>query len=165
MLFVAFGSGVGVVIGQLLGANDMEGAKQAAPRLIFFSFLLCVVVGAVMAVTSGLIPDIYNTTENVKDLASAFIFISAVTMPIHGILHASYFTMRSGGKTLITFLFDCGFSWLASVPLAWFLIHFTDMGIVAVYFSVQMLELIKCVVAIILIKSNVWISNIVTNEE
>ena len=31
VLFIAFGSGVSVVCGQLLGADDIEGAKDAAP--------------------------------------------------------------------------------------------------------------------------------------
>lgn len=162
VLFIAFGSGVSVVIGQLLGANDLKDAKDSAPKLIFFSFALCVVVGAVMACFSGLFPKIYNTTGDVRSLASAFILISALTMPIHGTLHATYFTLRSGGKTFITFLFDCGFSWGVSVPLAFCLAHFTAMPIIPIYFCCQAVEIVKCVIGLVLIKKGVWLSNIVS---
>ena len=161
VMFIAFGSGVSVVIGQLLGANNMEGAKKSAPKLIWCSFLLCVGVGAVMAACSKLFPQIYNTTDDVRTLATGFIFISAVTMPLHGMLHCIYFTLRSGGKTLITFLFDSGFSWLVSVPTAFLLAHFTSLNVLLVYLICQLLEAVKCFIGYLLIKSGIWLSNIV----
>ena len=165
VMFIAFGSGVSVVIGQLLGANDMQGAKKAAPKLIGCSFLLCVGVGAVMAVLSPLFPMIYNTSDDVRNLAGAFILISALTMPIHGMLHCIYFTLRSGGKTFVTFLFDSGFAWLISVPTAYCLAHFTGLNIIVIYFICQILELLKCMIGYGLIKSGIWLSNIVDEEE
>lgn len=164
VMFIAFGSGVSVVIGQLLGANELDTAKKVAPRLIVMAGLICVVVGGVMAVFSGVFPLIYNTTDDVRALASSFIFISAVTMPIHSALHSTYFTLRSGGKTLITFLFDSAFSWGVSVPLAYCLAHFTDMHIVTLYLCVQLVEVVKCGVGAYLIKKGVWLSNIVGDK-
>ncbi len=163
VLFIAFGSGVSVVIGQLLGANDLKGAKEAAPKLIFFSGALCVVVGSIMAAFAGLFPQAYNTTDAVRSLATAFIVISAIWMPIHGILHATYFILRAGGKTVITFMFDCGFSWLVSVPLAFVLANFTALDIISVYFIVQGVEIVKGIIGGILIGKGVWLSNIVAD--
>jgi Na+-driven multidrug efflux pump len=143
----------------------MNGAKKAAPKLIACSFLICVGVGGVMAACSGLFPMIYNTSDNVRSLAASFILISALTMPIHGMLHSIYFTLRSGGKTFITFLFDSGFAWLISVPTVYCLAHFTDLNIIVIYFICQILELLKCMIGYGLIKSGIWLSNIVDEEE
>ncbi len=165
VMFIAFGSGVSVVIGQLLGANNMEGAKKSAPKLIWCSFLLCVGVGSVMAACSRLFPMIYNTTDDVRSLAAGFIFISAVTMPLHGMLHCIYFTLRSGGKTFMTFLFDSGFSWLISVPTVFCLAHFTNLNVLLVYLICQLLEAVKCFIGYLLIKSGIWLSNIVEENE
>ena len=44
---------------------------------------------------------------------------------------------RSGGKTLVTFLFDSVFTWVIVVPVAFVLAKYTALGIVAVYFLVQ----------------------------
>lgn len=161
VLYIAFGSGISVVIGQLLGANEMEEARSAAPKLIFFSAAMCVVIAIVMIIFAPIFPLMYNTTANVRELAKWFIIISAVWMPAHGMLHATYFTLRSGGKTIITFFFDCGFSWMVSVPLAFCLANFTSLGITAIYFIVQSAEIIKCVIGTVLIKKGVWLSNIV----
>ena len=106
----------------------------------------------------------YNTTDAVRSLATEFILISAVLMPVHGALHCMYFIIRSGGKTLITFMFDCCFSWFVSVPLAFCLARFTEMEIIPLYLCCQCVEAVKCVIGIILIKKGVWLSNIVNAE-
>lgn len=164
VMFIAFGSGVSVIIGQLLGANDLKTAKAAAPRLIGFCGVMCTAVGAMMVVLADVFPAIYNTTEDVRALAASFIIISAVLMPIHGMLHCTYFTLRSGGKTFVTFLFDSGFSWGISVPLAYCLVRYTGLSIVNVYLCVQAAEAIKCIIGFALIKKGVWLSNIVSDN-
>jgi len=161
VLFIAYGSGVSVVMGQLLGANDIEGAKKAAPKLIFFAGAMCVIVGGIMAMFSSVFPGFYNTSDDVKNLASAFIFISAVLMPVHSVLHSTYFILRSGGKTGITFLFDCVYAWTVNVPVAFCLAHYTKLDIVTVYLCTQLAEGLKCTLGLYLIKKGVWISNIV----
>ena len=47
-------------------------------------------------------------------------------MPMNAFVNASYFTLRSGGKTVITFFFDCGYVWVVSIPLAYCLSRFTE---------------------------------------
>ena len=130
-------------MGQLLGAEEYKVAKKAAPGLIGFSGIMCLVVGIVMAFFAKLFPEIYNTTSDVKSLASSFIFISAVMMPVHAMLHSVYFIIRAGGKTLITFLYDSGVSWILVVPLAFILSYLTDIHIVKVYFWCQFVEIFK----------------------
>ncbi|MDD5947477.1 MAG: MATE family efflux transporter [Oscillospiraceae bacterium] len=165
VLYIAFGSGVSVVIGQMLGANHLAEAKKAAPKLIWCAAGICVMVGGIMACFAGLFPMAYNTTDVVRTLATKFILVSAVLMPIHGLLHAMYFTLRAGGKTYITFLFDCGFSWCVTVPIAFVLSRFTDLPILAVYSCAQGAELIKVLIGWVLIQKGVWISNIVVETE
>lgn len=164
VMFISFGAGLSVVIGHLLGADDIKTAKYAAPRLIGFCGAMCLAVGGVMAALSGIFPEIYNTTEDVRQLAATFILISAAFMAIHGMVHSIYFVLRSGGKTLLTVIFDSGFSWGISVPLAYCLVHFTHISVISVYLCIQSIEAIKCVVGFILIKKNIWISNIVADN-
>ena len=90
-----------------------------------------------------------------------FIIITALFFPVQGFLNALYFTLRSGGKTLVTFLFDSVFSWTVVVPTAWILCALTGLPILAVYAIVQSLDIIKVSVGYVLIKKGVWISNLV----
>ena len=68
--FFAMGTTISIIVGQLLGAGELERAVDEDRKLIFFAVALCVAVGAVMAVLAPIIPQIYNTTDNVKHIAS-----------------------------------------------------------------------------------------------
>ena len=84
-------------------------------------------------------------------------------MPQNAFLHASYFTLRSGGKTIITFLFDSVFIWCVSVTIAFTLSRFT--AVIGIYTLVQLGDIIKCVIGFILVKKGVWLQNIVAHED
>ena len=161
IVYISCGSSVSIIIGQLLGAGKMEEAEDNARKLIFFSVMSCVVVGILMAIIAPAFPSIYNTSDEVKDLATKFIKILALCMPLSAFTNASYFTLRSGGKTVITFLFDSMFVWICSIPVAFVLSRYTNLDIVFIYLICQCLEFIKCVIGFVLVKSGVWIQNIV----
>ena len=161
VIYIALGSTVAIIIGQLLGANKMEEAKKEDSQLIAFSVASCFVVGAVLIAIAPLFPQLYNTTDEVKELAKNLIYIVAVMMPINAFLHSTYFTLRSGGKTIITFFFDSVFICCVSVPAAMVLANYTDVPIIWMYLTVQCLDLIKCVVGFILVKKGVWLQKMV----
>lgn len=161
IVMIAMGSAVGIIIGQLLGAGRMEEAVDTDRKLIMFSVVSCTVTAALLLVVAPFFPDIYNTSDDVKQLAVWFIMVLAFAMPHNAFLNAAYFTIRSGGKTIITFLFDSVFIWVFSVTTAYLLTRFTGLHIVAVYAIVQALDLLKCLVGYILLKKRVWINNIV----
>lgn len=162
IVFIALGDSVAIVVGQLLGAGEMEKARDTDNKMIAFSVMCCIGVAAVMLIVAPLFPRLYNTSGEVRELAKAFIMITALCMPHNAFLHAAYFTLRSGGKTIITFLFDSVFIWCVSVTLAFTLSRFTGMSVIAIYAIVQMADLIKCVIGFILVKKGVWLQNIVS---
>lgn len=163
VVFLAMGNAVGIMVGQQLGANEPERAKITVSRLLFLAVTVCLVIGSVMFAAAPLIPRIYNTTESVRSMARAFIRILAIAMPLHSYSHSTYFTLRSGGKTLITLAFDCGYIWCLAVPTVFCLANLTSIPILPLYFIAQTLEWVKCVVGTILIRKGVWINNIVEN--
>ena len=81
-------------------------------------------------------------------------------MPLQAFGHCCYFTLRSGGKTIMTFIFDCMSVWVLSVPVVYALVHYTDMSIQWIYTICQLLNIIKCVFGFWLVKKGVWIHNI-----
>jgi len=165
VVFISMGNAVAIIIGQLLGAGKMEEAKDSDRKLIFFSVAICVVIGIVLAAVSPFFPMLYNTTDKVRSLATQFICVSALCMPLYACTNTTYFTLRSGGKTIITFLFDCGFVWLLSIPVAYILSRYTVMPIVLLYLVCQSLELIKSIIGLVLVKKGVWIENIVNTND
>ncbi|MGN8799539.1 MATE family efflux transporter [Candidatus Merdisoma sp. HCP28S3_D10] len=161
IIYLQLGACISIVVGQYLGAGKLEEAKDADNKMIVFSVFCCVIVAVCMLFIGRFFPQIYNTSEQIRALATKFIAVSAIIMPFCSFSHASYFTLRSGGKTMITFLFDSVFTWIIIVPIAFLLAHFTGLGIVSVYFLVQATELIKVVIGYFMVRSNVWLVQMV----
>lgn len=161
VVFLSMGNATAIIIGQVLGSQDPVKAKDYAWKLTAFSLLCCIGTGILLSIVSPFIPMIYNTEPQIRRLATAFLLVCACCMPLGSFANSSYFILRSGGKTMITFFFDCGFSWLVSLPLAYALVQFTDLHIVAAYACVQMADFIKCVLGFILVKKGIWIHNMV----
>ena len=160
VVFVSLGYAVGILVGQSLGAGEFDRARKESVFLTWFTALLCVGLTGILVALSGVFPRFYDTTEEVKSLASSFIIITALFFPVQGILNALYFTLRSGGKTLVTFAFDSVFSWLVSFPLALLLCVLTDLPILAVYAIVQASDIIKIIIGAVMIRKGIWINNL-----
>ena len=161
--FLSMGSSAAIIVGQALGANEIDKAKDYSVKLTAFSVSISLALGAALLALARWIPLLYNTTDSVHALATSLLRVSACVMPFTAITNCSYFILRSGGKTGITFLFDSGFMWLVNIALAYSLAHFTGMRIVPLFLCVQLTELIKCTIGLILIQKGIWINNIVSN--
>lgn len=164
VVFFSMGTAIAIILGQQLGANQIERAKDSAGKLIAFAVALSLCVGIIVIIVSPLIPLIYGQTGEVRDIAIRLLCINAALMPFQAFMNASYFTIRSGGKTLITFLFDSGFVWALMIPLTWALSRYTALTIIPLFALCQSSEFIKCVIGFILVKKGVWAKNIVNNE-
>lgn len=161
VVFLAMGNVIGIIIGNMLGAGRMNEVMDTDRKLIAFSLFISVIMCIAYASLSPVIPLLYKTSDNVRSIASGLIIMGALMMPFDSLAHSSYFTLRSGGKSMITFIFDCGFMWCVSVPLAFCLSRFTDIPAVYLYAAVQSVYLLKGFIGIYLVKRGSWMKNIV----
>lgn len=164
VVFLSMGSSISVIVGKELGAGHLKEAKSTAVKMIAFSVACCFVTGAFMAMCSKGFANIYNTSDSIKSLAVVFICISAALTPVEALNNAAYFTLRSGGKTFITFLFDSVYLWVISIPVATLLVKFTGWDIIPIYAFCQSLNILKSVIGIILVKKGIWIQNVVAEK-
>jgi Na+-driven multidrug efflux pump len=118
-------------------------------------------VGAVTVALSGVFAGLYNTTESVRRIAVGLICLSAVMMPVISYNNAMYFTLRSGGQTFVTFIFDSGFSWCVCVPVAYILSRFTALPILPLYALCVGVDILKIPIGAYLLNKGVWIRRIV----
>lgn len=159
--FLSVGMAIGILLGQQLGAGEQHKAKDTARKAITFSVLVSLVVAAVYAMLAEILPNAYNTTDEVRHLAVGFMQIAALAMPLEAYVNAAYFTLRSGGKTITTILFDSCFMWGVVVVVAHCLSNYTMLPVLTIYFICQFLALIKCIIGGTLVHRGVWIKNLV----
>ena len=164
IVFMSIGSSISIVVGQLLGAGKLEEANDANNKIIALSVFSTLIMGSLLACLSSVIPLLYNTYDSVRNIARDNLLVIALFMPIHALIHASYFTIRTGGKTFITFLFDSAFGMFISVPFAYVLSKYTTLGVTAMFALVNSLNIIKVVWGIILLKKGIWLNVIVKDN-
>ena len=161
IMLMAQGNAMGIMSGQLLGAGEIDRAKDTVRKLLFFGVTSNALIGLILIGTAPLIPHIYNTEPVVRETASRLLMICGMILPINSYANGSYFTIRSGGKTFITFLFDCVFTWVVSLSIAYVLSSFTGMSVVWMYFFVEAANIIKCVIGALILRSGIWARNVV----
>ncbi len=162
VVFLAMGSTVGIIMGQMLGAKQPKAEiEDTSRKLIAMGVASGVLFGCVMAALSGVFPLLYNTSDAVRQLATQMILLTSVVwMPLHAYLNPVYFTIRAGGRTLITCLYDSGFLWFAMIPVAYVLSRFTDIPILWLYGICHGMEIIKCLIGGTMLKKGTWMQNL-----
>ena len=161
VVYLSMGNAVGIIMGQMLGASHAEAEiRDSNRKLIAISVASGLIFGGLMAAVSGLFPMLYKTSDTVRVLAAQLICVSAIMLPLNAYTNAAYFTLRSGGQTLVTFLFDSVFVWVLCVPMAYCLSRFTAMAIMPLYFICQSTDLLKCIIGYTMIRRGSWIRNL-----
>lgn len=164
-VYIQMGACIGIIVGSKLGANKLKEARDTDNKLLFFSVAASIVVAAAVLPFAGIFPKLYNTEEEIRSLASYMIVIQALVIPLWSYSNACYFTMRSGGKTGITFIFDFGYTFLCMIPLAFVLSYLTNMDIRLLFAVVTYSEIVKVIIGYLIVKSDIWINNIVDEIE
>ena len=152
----ALGNSVGIIVGQKLGSGDLEQAKDHAHKLIAFATAVAAACGVLMMLFSPIFPRLYNTTAHVRTLASHMLIIMSLGLPLVAFTHACYFTLRCGGKTWVTVLFDSVFMWVVAIPLSWCLSRYTALPMLQLFILCQLPEVIKCLLGFFVIRSGTW---------
>ncbi len=161
VVYLSMGNAVGIIMGQMLGASQPEQeVRDTNRKLIAVSVTSGILFGAAMIAISPFFPRIYNTTDAVRHLAGQLICVAAIMMPFNSYTNATYFTLRSGGQTMVTFLFDSCFVWTCCVPLAFVLSRFAGLPILPLYAICQGTDLIKCAIGAYVLKKGKWIQNL-----
>ncbi|MBP5730293.1 MAG: MATE family efflux transporter, partial [Clostridia bacterium] len=158
--FAALGSAGGRIVGQHLGAGDMDGAKSDSYRLLGLTVVLGILVSAAFTALSGVIPKLYNIEPEVRALAARLMLICALTMTIEAIVNELYFILRSGGKMSVTIIFDSGFTWVVLVPTVAILVRATPLAVPLIYLVDRLLTTIKTVLGAVIFRRGKWMKQL-----
>ena len=158
---MALGISITILVGQRLGARDIEGAYKLDLDIVHMSAIFCVGVGIAMYVAAPYFPMLYNTTDEVRGLATSLLKVNAFFQPIGALYMTEYFTMRTGGKTFLTFCFDSLYLIVIGFPVAYFLVTYTTLPIVTVFACVLACDIPKTIVGYFLVRKGIWLNTLV----
>lgn len=161
VIFLGLSVGISVMVGNALGANRIEEAKENIKKLYLLGVAISLTFGVIMAALSPFIPMLFvNVSASQKLLATELIIVYASFLWAFSLSTCCYMTLRAGGKSLLTFSLDSGTMWLLVVPLAWLLATYTSIPLVGIYIAVQATDVLKSGIGLLLIKRGSWIRNL-----
>lgn len=164
VVYLSLGGAIAIVVGNQLGAGNIEKARDTDRKMIAFSVTCAAGIGLLLTALSGLFPRLYNTPDSVRSLATFMLIISSCALPFSAYAHAAYFTLRSGGKVAITFLFDSVYMWVIVIPTVFILANFTGISIYALYIAGTVVEVIKCIFGYIFLRKVNWSRQLVDSN-
>lgn len=161
IIFTGLSVGISVMVGNSLGANKIQEAKESVKKLYVLGVTISLIFGIIMAALSPVIPLIFlEVSLDQKALASQLIAVYSSFLWAFSLSTGVYMTLRAGGKSLLTFLLDSGTMWLIIVPLSWILASFTSLPLIWIYVAVQSVDVIKCTIGLLIIRKGTWINNL-----
>ena len=165
VVYMSLGSAIAIVVGNQLGAGEIEKARDTDRKMIAFSIICATGIGLVLIGLARFFPLLYKAPESVRSLAAFMIIVSSIALPFFSYAHSAYFTLRSGGKVGITFLFDSVYMWTIVIPTVVLLAHFTDISIYGLFIAGTLAEMLKCVFGYIFLHKINWARSIVSHKK
>ncbi|AHH09341.1 Na+ driven multidrug efflux pump [Borrelia parkeri SLO] len=158
---VMHGMGVatGVIIGHLM-VNDKEQVRALGIFLSVIGVVLGFVVAFILCLTSKIVPIIFGNLDS-PELVSTFISIFASIVVFKGFTAQTLVgVFRASGIPNICFYIEVGVIVFYTLPIAYFLVFFTNFRLPLIVFIVNLEEIFKNIFILIEFFKNNWIKDI-----
>ncbi len=166
VVYLSLGSAIAIVVGNQLGAGEVDKARDTQRKMVAFSVTCAAGVGLILiALVAPVFPLLYEAPDVVRSLASFMIVVTGCAMPFFAYAHAAYFTLRSGGRVAITFLFDSVYMWVIVIPIVFVLSRYTDISIYWLFIAGNATEILKCVFGFIFLRKINWARRLVSSDK
>lgn len=164
ILVTGLSTGIGVMVGSDLGAGNYEQAKDDNKKLNFLGVYISIIFGIILILLSPILPNIFKeVTLSQKNLATLLIIIYGCILWASCLSMTSYMTLKVGGKSGLTFIFDSCTMVLIYIPLSWILALLTDLNIVYIYLIIRSLDILKATLGVYFMKRGSWARNLTYN--
>jgi putative MATE family efflux protein len=166
VLSIGIGSSSGVIIGKLLGSNQLEKAKRFCNEYLVFSAFIAAIIGVISIVMAPVFLNVFKIEPITYQYARNMIFILAFQLPFRSV-NFTIITgiLRSGGDSLFCFISNLCGTWLFGIPLAFLGVLVFGLPIHFVYLLVAADEVGKFFICFPRVKTYKWIQNLTTKHK
>lgn len=164
---MGIGAALVAVIGQNLGAGQLERAKEGFKK----SFIVTVIIGGIGCIVllwqDDLIINFFMQSKDDMDVISqgiTYLQYIAYSMPLLGIFSVLQGVFQGSGYTKYAMTMEIGRLWFARLPMILMFKTFTDIGPIGIWFSMSASNLIICIYGWVLYKNGKWQEKHVVRE-
>lgn len=154
-------AGAGILVGNLLGANELEKARNYGSRITRISIVIGIVTGTVLILLSPLVSGLAPMSDTAREYLQFMMIVlgfnlmgqSVNTTVLDGIFCA-------GGDSKFDMKGNLGAMWCFSVPLGFIAAFAFHAPVWLVYIIISLDEIVKLPAVYIHYKKYVWVRNI-----
>ena len=154
-----------VIVGNQLGANELDEAEASAKKLLVFGILLSAVLGLVLVSLIEPYLMLYKANDNVMSYIRKICIAYAILMPARTFnLIMIVGILRSGGDTLFCMIMELSCLWgigLTSGVIGAFVFN---LDLLFVYLLFETEQIIKIIIGFFRYRQKKWVRNIAIKE-
>jgi Na+-driven multidrug efflux pump len=160
----ALGAGGSIVVGNELGAGNIERGKKFGDWIFKLTIITGIILGLIAAASTPLVLWIVNLTPRAEESLMYMLLMCSYYIlgrSINAVLIGGIFP--SGGDTKFGFICDSVTMWVFIVPAGALAAFVFNLPVMAVYFILNLDEIIKLPVVFIHYRKYGWAKNIVND--
>ena len=164
LLFVVclgIGNAVTILVGNRVGKNEFDVAQKEAYYSLIFTAAIGTILGVILVISAPYITGLYTAvSQEAKNMAQIIIVFYGLYLLLCALNNSLFFILRSGGRTLLVFIFDSFYGWLFQIPLAFLILYVFNLDFIPLLIIVSMLDIVKTIVGFLLVISKKWYRNL-----
>ena len=154
-----------VIVGNQLGANDLEGAQKTAKKLLIAGIIVSAILGVILVLLIDPYIRIYKANETVILDIKKVCIAYAILMPLKTFnLIMIVGILRSGGDTLFCMIMELGCLWGVGLVLGTLGAFVFKLDVLYVFLLFEVEQLMKVIIGYFRYKQKKWVKNIVLKE-
>lgn len=165
-LCVGLGSGGGIIVGNELGAGNLDTAKAYGRKLFHLAIIFGIISGFIMLMLSPLILKFGNLSDTANHYLKWMIIMCSVYMVgkfINATIIGGIFC--AGGDSKFGLICDTITMWCITVPIGFFVAFVLKLPILVVYLIINIDEVIKLPAVYNHYKKYLWVKDLTAKTE
>jgi putative MATE family efflux protein len=153
---MALGMGAAVLVGQNLGANQVERAEKSTWLATGLVEAVAVIATIAILIWPGAIVGVFNNEPDLIKTATEYLYIALPGFVLVGFMMVLMNAIQGAGDTVPMMVLSIVTTWVITIPFAYFLPKWTDWGVYGVRWAMTASMVVGAFANIIYFRTGRW---------
>ncbi len=161
---IGIASAITTVVGQNIGADNIQRAKLAVKTSIKLAIVFLSIAAIPLLVFAGKIIRIFSSDISVITQGTEYLTLITLSIPLVAIFQCFVGTFQGSGHTRIAMIMLMARLWILRLPVIILLKIYTDFGSSLIWYSMIGSNFVICIVGYMIYKSGIWEKRVINNK-
>jgi len=162
---MGIGTALATIIGQNIGADNIERAKQAVKTSALLSTVFLVAGGTLILLSADTLIGFFTNNSEVLLQGTYFLKLITLGLPLMGFYRIFIGTFQGSGHTVISMILMASRLWIFRIPLVVILKNITDLGEKSIWFAMISSNVLICLISFVLYLSGRWQEKVIQEQK